>query len=222
MPANLVTMRPGVRVRWWLGWHPRYAVAGGAVAGVLVGNVLVTWLVRAAMLRGGLAGVAGPLRQVVGGGGPFLFVLAVVPVALSALVGVVLGAAAWVVCARTVTRHAAAALAAALPGPASGPGGTDEFTVGDVVDGHTPPLVAAPRAYERSRVHVGPSAVTVTSHRFSLPDRTVETVRDLSVPRAAVQGVTHDAAAATLTVDLGGRTVTIAAADRPDALLAAL
>lgn len=180
-------MRSRARVAWWVGWHPRYAVVAGAFLGLVVGNVLVTWAVRATMLRGGLGEALSPLKALVGGGGTFLFVTAALPVVGSVFVGALVGAGAWLAGVWAVESRAAGVLGKATDG---GPGGGDTYQFSVVTDDRGPPLLSYGRSYQVTRVRLDESALSVTVQGCSLPGRDSTNVEAFEIPYAAVETVT--------------------------------
>ena len=203
-------MRTSARVRWWFGWHPWYAVGAGAMAGLLVGNVVVTWTVRAAMLGEGVGSAAAPLKAVVGDGGAFLFALAAVPAVLSVAVGAVLGVGLWLVGVWTVNGRAEAVLDRARG---------DGYVVSD--GRGALPLVVPARTYHVTTVDLDGEEVSVTERRLSMPDRGVETARSLCLPADGLR-VAYDEETGRLRFEADGDEHAVGASDRPDDLLAAL
>ncbi|MFB6074552.1 MAG: hypothetical protein ABEJ89_06030 [Haloarculaceae archaeon] len=218
-------MRPITRVLWWLGWHPRYSIAGGAVLGFLLGNVVVTWAVRASMLRGGLATALAPLRQVVGGGGTFLLVLAVLPVVGSILFGAVLGLGAWLVGVWTVNRHAGRELARALDGAARDPdsgGRGDDFLFSVATDDGTPPLVSRARSYDVARLRTDETGVSVAAGHLSLPDRRVERQREGRLRYEDLRAIAYADDDRTLRLETDDDRYAVRTGERPADLLTSL
>lgn len=208
-------MRPNVRVRWWLGWHPLYTVGAAAVLGFLVGNVVVTWAARAAMLRGGVGGYVEPLHRITGGGTAFLLVLAALPVVLSILVGVVLGVLTWLVGVWTVNRRAADVRADLLDEAHEG---AFEY----VTASGTVPLVSSPRTHSTAAFDIGPAEMTIHTRRVSMPERTVTLDRVDVVEYDDLRTVTVDPDGSITRFETDDGAIGTYTSGRPAALLAEL
>lgn len=208
-------MRFPERVRWRIGWHPRYVLAAGAVLGFVVGNVVVTWGVRAAMLRGGLWGIAAPVRAVFGTGGLYLMAMATIPVVVSMAVGGLVGTLVWLLGRRAVSATATAVLDTLL---AELPAAPYRYVVGD-----TPgPFGASPRTYRVTRFDPGESALAVTVDRVAMPARTVEREWSATVAYDRIEGLDYDADRSVLRLRTAAGRAAVPTGERPTDLLAAL
>lgn len=178
-------MRTRAAVRWWLGWHPLASVGAGAFVGAVVGNVLLTWSVRAAMLDGGVSRyVGGPLQALVGGGTAYLVAIAALPALAAVGAGAVVGGLLWALEVRTVNARADALVEGLVRGEG------DEFVLRR---GHgSLPLVDANRRYDLSSVRCGEAGLRVSVDRLHLDERRVEHVRDVDVPYAGMAAVGYD------------------------------
>lgn len=201
-------LAPSERLRWRLGWYPRWAVAGGALAGFLVGNVLVTWGVRATMLRSSLGAEAAPLRDLVGGGTAFLLALATIPVVVSILGGALAGALVWVGCLRTVRRRLPAIRRSLLSGTSG---------VRYVSASMRAPFLDAGRRLDVAEITTDGRHLRIDRSVVSLPARTREATGSTTVSLSAVGRVSYDdVGVARLETDDG--TVTFPTDERPEAV----
>jgi len=203
-------MRTRAAVRWWVGWNPVATVGAGAFVGAVVGNVLLTWSVRAAMLGGGVSRFVGaPLQAAVGDGGGYLAALAVLPAFLAIGTGALAGGLLWTLGVRTVNAGADDVVDRALRGTlgsradASGDvaGRATADLEGGVPDGEqfvlssghgTLPLVGPSRRHDISRIRCAADRLVVSVERLRLDDRRVDRVGGVSIPYEAIESVDYD------------------------------
>lgn len=184
-------MRTRTAVLWWLGWHPLAAVSVGVFAGVVAGNVLLTWGVRAAMLGGGVSRYGEAFFEpVVGQGTAYLLSLAFVPVVGAASVGVVVGGVLWYAGVRTIDRHAEAVLDRVL----GRLGQTAAVSTAPTLTGGrgSVPLVDGHRTYGVSLVRLDEDAASFDEYELRMADRRTDRVDAVRVPYDRVDSVRYD------------------------------
>ncbi|MFB6124704.1 MAG: hypothetical protein ABEJ59_01930 [Halanaeroarchaeum sp.] len=201
-------LAPIERLRWRLGWHPRWAVGGGAVAGFLVGNVLVTWSVRATMLRSSLDAATAPLRDLVGSGTAYLLALATIPVVVSILGGALVGVLVWFAGLRTVRQRLPAVRRGLLPGD----GGVRYVAASGSV-----PLLDAGRRLHVTEVASDGRRLRVDRSVVALPTRTRESTGSATVVLSAVSRVSFDDVGVAR-IETDEETVTFPTDERPEAV----
>ncbi|MFB6094025.1 MAG: hypothetical protein ABEJ77_03695 [Halanaeroarchaeum sp.] len=206
MTEHTTRIGPWTTLAWWLGWYPKLAVAGGALVGFLVGNVVATWGVRALLLRGGLDVVTGPLHRLFGTNGTNLLVLAVIPVAASIAIGALLGLGAWLVGLQVVRRRARSAwtdLVDERPGWRT------------VTETTTIRYCAVPRECLLTDVQRSDDTLTVSVRRVSVPHRSVEDIRRSTLALSDLSEITYDPERGTTTFETADGTLAVPADDEP-------